>query len=156
MAYKLGKKSLKELQGVKCELQMVVKRAIQLTTQDFSVHDGLRTIVEQRHMVRTRASRTMKSKHLTGDAVDLVPYINGKLRWEWPAIYPIAEAVRQAANEQGVKLVWGGVWDRIFTDTEAATEGLVQAYVKRKRKQYKSEGRKNKSVFIDGPHFQLA
>lgn len=149
MAYKLGKKSLRELQGVKCELQMVVKRAIQLTTQDFSVHDGLRTVAEQKALVRRGASKTMRSKHLTGDAVDLVPYINGKLRWEWPAIYPIAEAVREAANEQGVKLVWGGVWDRIFTDTEAATEDLVIDYSNRRR----ADG---KSAFIDGPHFQLA
>ena len=149
MAYRLGKKSLKELQGVKCDLQAVVQRAIQLTTQDFSVHDGLRSLAEQKALVRSGASKTMRSKHLRGDAVDLVPYINGKLRWEWDTIYPIAEAVREAANELGVNLVWGGAWDRVFTDLVDDAEDVVVDYTNRRRAA-------GKRAFIDGPHFQLA
>ncbi|MBU3742387.1 MAG: M15 family metallopeptidase, partial [Candidatus Kapabacteria bacterium] len=103
----LGKGSLKELKGVHPDLVKVVKRAIVLTTQDFTVHDGLRTIEEQREYVARGASTTLTSRHLTGHAVDLVPYINGKLRWEWPPIYAIAEAVRTAAVELDVPLRWG-------------------------------------------------
>lgn len=149
MAYVLGKKSKNELKGVKCPLQAVVNRAIQITEQDFAVHDGLRTIAEQRAYYRRGVSKTMKSKHLTGDAVDLVPYINGKLRWEWDAIYPIAEAVRQAAQELDVDIRWGGAWDKVFTYTEKDPEEMVEAYSARRRK----AGRR---VFIDGPHFELA
>ena len=103
MTYSLGTASRAELRGVHPDLVKVVEHAIQITTQDFSVHDGLRTLKEQRRYVAAGVSQTMNSMHRTqpdgfGHAVDLVPYINGKLRWEWPAIYPIAAAVWQAAK----------------------------------------------------------
>ena len=152
MTYYLGSGSLAELKGVKPELVAVVKRSIELTEQDFTVHDGLRTLEEQRRYVATGASTTMNSKHLTGDAVDLVPYINGKLRWEWPPIYKIAAAVAEAARELQVELRWGGVWDRKLSSIEPsalAMEDAVDAYVARRR----AAGRR---AFIDGPHFELA
>lgn len=157
MAFLLGRASLAELDGVHPKLIGVVQRAIVLTAQDFTVHDGLRTEAEQQENVRRGVSKTMDSKHMRqadgyGHAVDLVPYVNGKLRWEWPPIYVIAAAVRQAAHEQGVKLIWGGVWDRPFETIEPtpkACEQAVAAYVQRRR----AAGR---SAFIDGPHYELA
>lgn len=146
--YYLGKKSKKELQGVKEELIDVVDRAIQLTSQDFSVHDGLRTYEEQMSLVARGASKTIKSKHLEGKAVDLVPYLNGKLRWEWNLIYPITDAVRKAAQELNVDLRWGGAWDINLTQSEAPARALVHSYVEARR----SLGR---TAFIDGPHYEL-
>lgn len=148
--YKLGKKSLAELAGVEADLVRVVKRAIEITEQDFSVHDGVRTEAEQRENVRRGASKTMKSKHLEGRAVDLVPYINGQLRWEWPPIYRIAVAVQQARKELGVDLIWGGVWDKRMSeygcDIPKEAETAVRLYTIR------HPG----PDLIDGPHFQLA
>lgn len=157
MAYALGAGSRRELAGVHPRLVAVVERAIMLTTQDFTVHDGLRTEAEQRDYVARGVSKTMKSLHMRqadghGHAVDLVPFINGKLRWEWKPIYVIAAAVRQAAAELGVPLIWGGVWDKPLADlpaTAAGIEAAVAAYVNRRRKA-------GKSAFIDGPHFELA
>ena len=68
--YVLGSKSLKELEGVHDDLVKVVKRAIELTAQDFSVHDGIRTIEDQKKLVERGASKTMNSRHITGNAVD--------------------------------------------------------------------------------------
>lgn len=157
MAYSLGSKSLAELEGVHPKLVSVVKRAIELTKQDFSVHDGLRTIAEQREYVRRGVSKTMNSMHMKqadgfGHAVDLVPWILGSLRWEWKPIFVIAAAVRFAAIELDVPLTWGGVWDRAFNDiggTPAEIEAAVNAYVARRRGL-------GKTAFIDGPHWQLA
>ncbi|VAW91653.1 Phage endolysin [hydrothermal vent metagenome] len=146
--YALGTKSLKELEGVNDDLIKVVKRAIELTAQDFSVHDGIRTIDDQKKLVASGASKTMNSRHITGNAVDLVPYINGRLRWEWEPIYIIADAVRTAANEFDVPLRWGGCWDVTFTETDASPEDLVEDYVARRRAA-------GKRAFIDGPHFEL-
>ena len=116
MPFKLGTKSLKELEGVHPSLVAVVKRAIQTTTQDFTVFDGLRTIEEQKEHVRKGNSKTMNSKHLTGRAVDLVPWINNGPRWEpLSAFPPIAAAMKQAAKELGVPIVWGGDW-KTFVD----------------------------------------
>src|SRR5690606_27957563 len=73
-----GKYSLKELEGVKTELVLLARRALELSIQDFCVFDGLRTAKEQAALVAKGASQTMQSKHLKGLAIDLVPWINGK------------------------------------------------------------------------------
>lgn len=157
MTYSLGAKSRAELKGVHPDLVRVVERAIQITTQDFAVHDGLRTVEEQRRYVAAGVSQTMNSMHRTqadgfGHAVDLVPFINGKLRWEWPAIYPIAAAVWQASKELNVPIRWGGPWDNlsdIKTGTPGGMKAAVDAYGAARRKA-------GKKAFTDGPHFELA
>jgi peptidoglycan L-alanyl-D-glutamate endopeptidase CwlK len=157
MGYKLGSKSRSELKGVHEDMVKVVERAIRLTKQDFTVHDGIRTVAEQKRYVARGVSKTMNSKHLRqkdgyGHAVDNVPYINGKLRWEWEPIYEIAYAMNVAARELGVALRWGGCWDVRFDDIElksaAGAKRLVDQYVARRR----ARGRR---AFIDGPHFEL-
>ena len=77
MGYKLSKRSLSRLEGVNESLITVVKYAIGVTKQDFSVICGLRTIEEQRALVAKGASQTMKSKHIDGNAVDLMAYCDG-------------------------------------------------------------------------------
>lgn len=146
--FRLGARSRKELGGVHPELAAVVQRAIELTVQDFSVHDGPRTLQEQQKMVASGVSKTLNSRHLSGHAVDLVPYVNGTLRWEMEPIYKIADAVRMAANELGVPIRWGGAWDVLLTETTDPPEELVDDYVARRR----AAGKK---AFIDGPHFEL-
>lgn len=157
MAYSLGVKSRAELKGVHPDLVRVVERAIQITAQDFGVHDGLRTEAEQRAYVKSGVSQTMNSMHRPqsdgfGHAVDLVPFINGKLRWEWPPIYVIAAAVWKASRELGVEVRWGGAWVEmrdIPGGTPMAMKAAVEAYGARQR----AKGRK---AFTDGPHFELA
>lgn len=146
--FKLGVGSRRELQGVHPDLVAVVERAIEITVQDFAVHDGIRTLAEQKKLVASGASQTLDSRHITGHAVDLVPYINGKLRWEWDPIYMIADAVRVAAREKGTPIRWGGAWDVDFTHSSDSPEDLVQQYVSRR----KAAGLR---AFIDGPHFEL-
>jgi len=147
-AYKLGSRSNSELQGVHDDLAAVVRRAIEITTQDFSVHDGKRTEDEQKQLVDKGASQTMESRHLTGHAVDLVPYVGGRLRWEWGPIFEIATAVRQAARERGVPIRWGAAWDVLLTDSDDPPEAISEGYASRRR----AAGRK---PFLDGPHFEL-
>ncbi len=148
-SFKLGDASILELKNVHEDLVSVVKRAFELTVQDFAVHDGIRSVVEQKKLMAAGASKTMDSRHITGHAVDLVPYINGKLRWEWEPIYKIADAVRIAAKQLEIPIRWGGAWDINFTDSEALPEYLVSDYVTRLKKA-------GKKAFIDGPHFELS
>lgn len=147
--FTLGKGSRKELTGVRSDLVEVVERALELTKQDFTVHDGLRTPAEQREYVRRGTSKTMKSKHLEGRAVDLVPWIGGKLRWEWEPIYEIASAMSRAADELGVRLKWGGVWDRAMDSYDSHTPEQCKAAVRDYTKRHPGPD------FIDGPHFEL-
>lgn len=159
MTYNLGKTSRARLEGVHPDLVGVVERAIELTTIDFSVHEGLRSRERQAQLVRTGASQTMNGKHLRqadgyGHAVDLLPWLdtdgNGskEISWHWEHYYPLAEAMREAAQELGVRIRWGGHWGVCLNDTKAAAQDLVAQYVAHRRKQ-------GKRAFIDGPHFEL-
>lgn len=117
MSFRLGKKSLDTLKGVHPDLVAIVKRAIGITTQDFTVFDGVRTIEEQRKNVANGVSWTMNSRHIPGKngyshAVDLVPWIKGKPVWDWPGCRKIAQAVKQAAQELRIPITWGGDWKR--------------------------------------------
>lgn len=107
MTYRFGSRSLKNLEGIHPDLRKVMDLAIKKTTQDFSITEGLRTVDRQRELVNKGASRTMNSRHLTGHAVDVVPY---PVSWDWEYFYPIADAVKEAAEELGVDIEWGGDW----------------------------------------------
>ena len=85
MGYKLGKGSQKKLEGIDERMAAVVRYAIGVSKQDFSVICGLRTIEEQKALVAKGASQTMKSKHIDGLAVDLMAFdskASPKGRWE--------------------------------------------------------------------------
>lgn len=149
-SYTLGKKSLANLEDVHPDLAHVVKHAITITKQDFGVHEGLRSPETQAEYLRRGVTKTSKSKHLKqadgySHAVDLVPYINGVLRWEWPLIYPITTAMRAAAIGTGIRLRWGGVWDIALNDLPSGLEGAVHAYA----------ARHPGPDFLDGPHYEL-
>jgi len=145
--FKFGKKSKQELVGVHPDLIRVVNEALRYSEVDFAVHDGMRTPEEQAALVKAGASRTSKSRHLTGHAVDLIPYVNGKMRWEWEPIFKIARAVQRAAKEQGVPIRWGGVWDRELQSI-GDPKKEEEAYVARRLA-------KKLRAFVDGPHFEL-
>ena len=147
--FKLSQRSLDKLEGVKPELVDVVKRAIELTTVDFGVIEGLRTEEQQKALVEKGASQTMKSKHLTGNAVDLMAYVGGRGCWELNVYDEIADAVKTAAIELGTPIRWGAAWTvSDLRDWEGTAEEAMNAYIDIRR----AEGRR---PFIDAPHFEL-
>jgi len=113
--YKLGPRSKQRLNGVHEDLAKVVERAIEITTVDFTVLEGLRTPERQKVLMEAGASQTLNSRHITGHAVDLGAWIEDEVRWDWPLYHKIASAMKEAAKEAGVAIVWGGDW-RTFKD----------------------------------------
>lgn len=111
--YKFSQRSLKNLQGVHPDLIKVANRALELTEVDFGVIEGLRTPERQRELKAKGASMTLNSRHITGHAIDVAAFVGSELRWDWPLYTKIAKAFKQAADELGVKIVWGGDWKRL-------------------------------------------
>jgi len=113
--YKLGPRSKQRLNGVHEDLVKVVERAIEITTVDFTVLEGLRDPLRQKKLVEAGASQTLNSRHITGHAVDLGAWVEDEVRWDWPLYHKIAAAMKDAAKELNVAIVWGGDW-RTFKD----------------------------------------
>lgn len=116
MTFQLGRRSLDNLKGVNESLVNVVKRAIEISETDFTVTEGVRTIERQRELVAKGASKTMNSYHIPnargGRAIDIYPYYNGRVQVHAPhtEFRKIAKAMKEAANELGVSITWGGDW----------------------------------------------
>jgi len=113
--YKLGTRSKQRLKGLHPDLVKVVERAIEISTVDFTVLEGLRTPERQKTLMEAGASQTLNSRHITGHAVDLGAWVEDEVRWDWPLYHKIAAAMKEAAKQLGVAIVWGGDW-RSFKD----------------------------------------
>jgi|TARA_B110000503_G_C7061265_1_gene376753 peptidoglycan LD-endopeptidase CwlK len=112
MGYSLGTRSKQNLSGVHPDLVAVVKLAITITEQDFTVIEGIRNINRQRELVKAGKSTTMNSRHITGHAVDMVPW---PVDWnDLERFEVMAEAMEQAAEELDIPIVWGGDWKSFY------------------------------------------
>ena len=106
----LTPRDMQRLSGVHPDLVRVISRA--RASEDFIVTEGLRSTERQRQLVAAGASQTMASRHLTGHAVDLAALVGGVVRWDWPLYDRLALAVKRAAAEEDVAIVWGGDWPK--------------------------------------------
>ena len=148
--FKLSERSLAKLEGVDPQLVAVVKRAITLTSTDFGVIEGVRTIESQRALVAKGASQTMNSKHLEGRAVDLMAYIGTRGSWELNLYDDIADAMKMAAQQLGVAITWGGAWTvKDIRMWEGPMQTAMNSYIDIRR----GQGRR---PFIDAVHFEIA
>lgn len=126
---KLNITSLSRLRGVHPDLVRVVLRcADDWKDKDtgFIVTQGVRTLEEQKMLVKKGASKTLRSRHLKAPngyahAVDLAVVLKGAVTWHWPLYERLAKSMKAAAKKEKVPLEWGGDW----------------------------------KTFKDGPHFQL-
>ena len=107
--------SEKHLAGVHEDLVKVFREAIKGCPVDFRITDGKRTLAEQKKLVAKGASKTLRSRHLTGKAVDVVALVNGKVSWEVPPYKVISAHVLAVAKKLKIPIVWGGSW-RSFPD----------------------------------------
>ena len=107
---KLSKVSEAKLSSVKPELQKVIRKAFETMPFDVVVLEGIRTKQRQEELYYKKppATKTLKSKHLTGNAVDLAPY---PIDWnDTDRFEALADVVKKAAKTVGVDIQWGGDW----------------------------------------------
>jgi len=149
MTFKLSRRSRDNLIGVDPDLVTVVERAIQITTVDFAVTEGLRTEARQRELFEKKATQTMNSRHLKGEAVDLVAFLGGRISWELNLYDEIADAMRRAALERNVGIRWGAAWNvPDIRHWNGTLEQAMHHYIDARRKL-------GQRPFIDAPHFEM-
>lgn len=146
--YKFSAQSLSNLNGLNERLVKVIKRALEVSEIDFAVNEGKRTLERQKKLKASGASQTLKSNHLTGNAVDLVPTPNGKMDWnDWNNFYTLCQSMQKAAEELGIAIRWGGCWETI-NHKPGHPKDWIEDYGKRRRAL-------GKKPFTDGPHYEL-
>jgi peptidoglycan LD-endopeptidase CwlK len=111
----LDEQSVHKLEGVHPDLVRVVARAAESKDIAFVVTEGVRSVKRQRELIAAGASTTLRSRHLTGHAVDLAVKVGDEIRWDWPLYTELAEAMKHAARNENVSIEWGGDW-RSFKD----------------------------------------
>lgn len=147
--FKFSRRSLNNLEGLTSSLVEVCYKAIDLTEVDFGIICGMRTYEEQLQNYKNGATQTMHSKHLTGDAVDVMAYIGSRGSWELELYYKIADAFKQAAISENVKVRWGGAWSvPDIREWKGSMEDAQMSYIDLRR----SQGQK---PFLDSGHFEL-
>ena len=150
MSFRLSDRSMSMLQGVDEQLVATVKLAILNTKTDFGVICGIRTMEEQRALFEKGASKTIRSKHLEGKAVDLMAYIGSRGSWELNLYDDIADAMQEAAVETGAVLRWGAAWHiNDIRDWKGTMEEAMNEYIDLSRS-------RGKRPFLDCPHFEIA
>jgi peptidoglycan L-alanyl-D-glutamate endopeptidase CwlK len=144
--FRWGLRSLQNLSGIHHDLRRVADRALQLTTQDMTVIEGIRSIERQRQLLAQGHTRTLNSRHITGMAIDLVPA--PFTTWEdtdrWDTM---ATAFAQASRELEIPCFWGCAWHKPIGEFKTGKEAR-EDYVATRRKQ-------RRSVFLDFPHIEL-
>lgn len=147
--FALSARSRKNLEGVNPELAAVVQEAILITKVDFGVIEGVRTLARQKELVASGASQTQKSRHLTGDAVDLMCYVGSRGSWELNLYDDIADAMKKASALTEIPIRWGAAWHiKDIGKYDGTMESAMNEYIDLRR----SQGRR---PFIDGPHFEF-
>ena len=150
MTFVLSQRSLSKMNGINNDLHTVVCSAIKLSKIDFGVICGMRTETEQRALMEKGATQTMRSQHLTGDAVDLMAYVGSRGSWEVNLYDDIADAMKESAIQNGVGIRWGAAWNiPDIREWEGTMEEAMNHYIDERRAQ-------KRRPFIDGPHFELA
>ena len=141
----LNSSSKAKLKGVHPDLVRVVNRCAKDWADKqftFGLTCGVRTLEEQKVLVKKGASKTLKSRHIPAKngyshAVDVVAMLDGKVRWDWGLYIKIANAIKDAAIKEKVPVEWGGTW-KLLNNVNSS---LSAADLSR--------------TFPDGPHFQL-
>lgn len=114
--YKFSSRSLKVLSTVHPTLQAVMTRALALSPIDFGIppSGGLRTAEKQRELFVAGKSKCdgykVRSRHQSGEAVDVYAYVNGQASWDKHHLAIIAGVVLSVAKSMGVELRWGGTF----------------------------------------------
>jgi len=178
MSYSWGSSSRNYLKDVFCDLKFACDKVLKVhSTVDFGIIQSVRTVAEQRELVKNGNSHTMASRHIPvktktiakyprrsqrgkradsrkwAFAVDIMCYLNGKPSWDSKLYYAVAEGFRIVAVKFDIPIRWGGCWKDLRKVGSIHT--AVEEYKQWCKDQYKAGKRKNDRPFLDLGHFEL-
>lgn len=110
MAYELTDADKRKLVGVDARLVELAERLARESPIPFMIIEGVRSQARQLELYRARKSKTMSSKHLTGDAIDVVPLYNGKPKWDWKLYAPLIACAKEIARDMKLRMEFGYDW----------------------------------------------
>lgn len=123
-SFKFSKNTLKNMDGVHPLLVSFAHKVLEKSPVDFGVikNGGFRTAEEQHKLYLKKKSKLdgfiQVSHHQLGNAIDLVPFIDGKFTWAdkkaFEAIHKVAQEVWKEMSVNGVQLTWGGSWENFY------------------------------------------
>lgn len=113
--YKFSERSKEKLKTVDIRLQNLMNMAIKNSPYDFGITEGIRTLKRQKELVAQGKSKTLKSYHLVGKAVDIKIYVNGEITWDFKYYKEVANHIKEVAKKLGYVITWGGDW-KTFKD----------------------------------------
>jgi peptidoglycan L-alanyl-D-glutamate endopeptidase CwlK len=94
----------------------------------FRITESVRDPARQAMLYDQGASKTMNSRHLTGNAIDIAVYDeNGNITWDPAAYAPIGAAAKAYAQRHGLEdFTWGGDWgwDSVHFETRDPWDGM--------------------------------
>lgn len=113
-------RSIQRLGKCHPDLRKVLIEAAKTCPIDFEITETIRTLARQKQLMIAGATRTMNSRHLADKdglsrASDIVCYVDGKVRWDWPLYAKAATHIKAVAAKLGIPIVWGGDW-KTFKD----------------------------------------
>src|SRR5580765_2952635 len=105
--------SLYNLKGIHPDLRELADATLKASPRDFRIVDGLRTVAAQREKVKKGVSKTMRSRHLTGHAIDFAVLTRGEIDWyDLVGFGVVGHVFQSEAKRLGIKINWGGDWRR--------------------------------------------
>lgn len=125
--FKFSNRSINNLKGVHPDLVKLLTEAVKDCPIDFTIIEGVRTTERQQELYAQGRSKSgtivtqmdgvkQKSNHQTkkdgyGYAVDLYPFVNGKVEVnDVNSLIKIANHIKSIALKMGIPLIWGGDW----------------------------------------------
>ena len=107
-------KNYKRLEGVHKDILVILSEVSKHTSIAIPLNGGIRTLEIQKKLFKKGASKTLKSKHLTGNAVDVCPFYNGKIDWEASNDFSyLCGMIKLIAIYKGIKIIQGCKWKHL-------------------------------------------
>jgi peptidoglycan LD-endopeptidase CwlK len=116
MNFTFGKSSTRRYHTLTHNMQWVMRESLAIGLMDFSIAFGYRGEQEQNEAYENGKStkRWPYSKHnkMPSKAVDIYPYVNGKVSYNKLHCCVLAGIVLTTAAKLGIKIRWGGNWNQ--------------------------------------------